>query len=37
MTLFDELRPVSILSGFTDEQVADMAAAGTEETYAVTR
>ena len=34
MTLFDELRPVSILSGFSDEQVADMAAAGTEETYA---
>ena len=34
MTLFDELRPISILDGFTDSQVADMAASGTEETYA---
>ncbi len=34
MTLADELRAVPILDAFTDEQVADMAAAGTEETYA---
>ena len=34
MTLFDELRPISILDGFTDSQVADMAASGTEERYA---
>ena len=33
MSLFDELRAVSILDGFTDEQVAELAAAGTEETY----
>lgn len=28
-----ELRAISILDGFTDEQVAELAAAGTEETY----
>lgn len=33
MTLADELRAVSILAGFTDAQVAELAAAGTEETY----
>jgi len=33
MSLFDELRPVPILAGFTDEQVAELAASGTEETY----
>ena len=33
MTLAEELRAVSILDGFTDEQVADLAASGTEETY----
>ena len=33
MTLVDELRAVPILDGFTDEQVAELAAAGTEETY----
>ncbi len=34
MTLVDELRAVPILDGFTDAQVADLAASGTEETYA---
>jgi signal transduction histidine kinase len=33
MTLADELRAVPILAGFTDAQVAELAAAGTEETY----
>ena len=33
MSLVEELRAVSILDGFTDSQVADLAAAGTEETY----
>jgi len=33
MSLVDELRAVPILDGFTDAQVAEMAAAGTEETY----
>lgn len=33
MTLADELRAVSILDGFTDEQVAELAASGEEETY----
>lgn len=33
MTLVDELRAVPILDGFTDEQVADLAAAGTEVSY----
>lgn len=32
-TLADELRAVPILAGFTDDQVADLAAAGREETY----
>ena len=34
MTLVDELRAVSILDGFTDDQVAQLAAAGEEATYA---
>jgi len=33
MTLADELRAVPILAGFTDAQVAELAAAGTEESY----
>lgn len=33
MMLVDELRAVPILEGFTDAQVAELAAAGTEETY----
>ena len=33
MTLADELRAVPILDGFTDEQVAELAAAGEEVTY----
>ena len=33
MTLTDELRAVSILDGFTDEQVAELAAAGEEVTF----
>lgn len=33
MRLADELRAVPILAGFTDAQVAELAAAGTEETY----
>ena len=33
MSLAEELRAVAILDGFTDEQVAELAAAGTEETY----
>ncbi len=33
MTLVEELRAVPILDGFTDEQVAELAAAGVEETY----
>jgi signal transduction histidine kinase len=33
MMLVDELRAVPILAGFTDAQVAELAAAGTEETY----
>ena len=33
MTLVDELRAVAILDGFTDEQVAQMAAAGEESSY----
>jgi signal transduction histidine kinase len=33
MTLADELRAVPMLAGFTDAQVAELAAAGTEETY----
>ncbi|GAA5113414.1 ATP-binding protein [Alloalcanivorax gelatiniphagus] len=33
MTLIDELRAVAILDGFTDEQVAQMAAAGEEASY----
>jgi signal transduction histidine kinase len=33
MTLVDELRAVPILDGFTDAQVADLAASGSEETY----
>jgi len=33
MTLVDELRAVPLLAGFTDAQVAALAAAGTEETY----
>jgi signal transduction histidine kinase len=34
MSLVDELRAVPILDGFTDEQVAELAAAGEEVTYA---
>jgi CRP-like cAMP-binding protein len=33
MTLADELRAVPILAGFTDAQVAELAAAGTEVSY----
>lgn len=33
MTLADELRAVPILAGFTDAQVAELAAAGAEETF----
>jgi signal transduction histidine kinase len=33
LTLADELRAVPILDGFTDAQVAELAAAGREETY----
>ena len=33
MTLVDELRAVTILDGFTDAQVAELAAAGQEESY----
>ena len=33
MSLVDELRAVPILDGFTDEQVAELAAAGEETTY----
>ena len=32
--LYDELRAIAILDGFTDEQVAELAAAGDEMTYA---
>ena len=31
--LYDELRALSLLDGFTDEQVADLAASGAEVTY----
>ena len=31
--LHDELRAIAILDGFTDEQVAELAAAGEEVTY----
>jgi signal transduction histidine kinase len=34
MTLYDELRAIAILDGFTDEQVAELAAAGNEVAYA---
>jgi signal transduction histidine kinase len=33
MTLVDELRAIAIMDGFTDEQVAQLAAAGEEATY----
>ena len=33
MTLYDELRAIAILDGFTDEQVAEFAAAGEEVAY----
>ncbi len=33
MTLADDLRALPLLDGFTDEQVAELAASGTEETY----
>lgn len=33
MSLFDELRAIAILDGFTDEQVAELAAAGEELAY----